>query len=198
MADVRSLTGVPPASAFSSSSGTPIVVDRDAGTAYVMKSDGSVAAISGGSGGVPTSRTINTTAPLAGGGDLTDNRTLSVSAFSSGASGIVPASGGGTTNFLRADGTWSAPAGGGGASATAYVAFTGAPNTRQTANVVAASVTPASIISVGWGAVLNTDDNDPELDDITFNAIPGTGSFTLVASCQNEFLGRCRVNYTVA
>ncbi len=28
--------------------------------------------------------------------------------------GIVPASGGGTTNFLRADGTWAAPAGGGG------------------------------------------------------------------------------------
>ncbi len=28
--------------------------------------------------------------------------------------GLVPASGGGTTNFLRADGTWAAPAGGGG------------------------------------------------------------------------------------
>lgn len=30
--------------------------------------------------------------------------------------GLVPASGGGTTNFLRADGTWAAPAGGGGGS----------------------------------------------------------------------------------
>jgi hypothetical protein len=64
--------------------------------------------------GVPTSRTISTTAPLAGGGDLSADRTLSVSTFSSGASGIVPASGGGTVNFLRADGTWAAPAGGGG------------------------------------------------------------------------------------
>ena len=35
-------------------------------------------------------------------------------AFSSGAAGLVPASGGGTTNFLRADGTWAAPPGGGG------------------------------------------------------------------------------------
>jgi hypothetical protein len=30
--------------------------------------------------------------------------------------GLAPATGGGTTNFLRADGTWAAPAGGGGAS----------------------------------------------------------------------------------
>jgi hypothetical protein len=32
------------------------------------------------------------------------------------AKGLAPASGGGTTNFLRADGTWAAPAGGGGVS----------------------------------------------------------------------------------
>ena len=30
--------------------------------------------------------------------------------------GLAPASGGGTTNFLRADGTWAVPAGGGGLS----------------------------------------------------------------------------------
>ena len=30
------------------------------------------------------------------------------------AAGVAPASGGGTTNFLRADGTWAAPSGGGG------------------------------------------------------------------------------------
>ena len=34
----------------------------------------------------------------------------------SGAAGLAPASGGGTANFLRADGTWAAPAGGGGGS----------------------------------------------------------------------------------
>ena len=33
--------------------------------------------------------------------------------FTSGAKGLAPASGGGTTNFLRADGTWAAPGGGG-------------------------------------------------------------------------------------
>lgn len=34
--------------------------------------------------------------------------------FTSGAQGQVPASGGGTSNFLRADGNWAAPGGGGG------------------------------------------------------------------------------------
>lgn len=34
--------------------------------------------------------------------------------FTSVAGGLVPASGGGTTNFLRADGAWAAPPGGGG------------------------------------------------------------------------------------
>jgi len=33
-------------------------------------------------------------------------------AFGSSTKGVVPASGGGTTNFLRADGTWAAPSGG--------------------------------------------------------------------------------------
>jgi len=34
-------------------------------------------------------------------------------AFGSSTKGVVPASGGGTSNFLRADGTWAAPSGGG-------------------------------------------------------------------------------------
>lgn len=38
----------------------------------------------------------------------------SIPTFTSSARGLAPASGGGTTNFLRADGTWAAPAGGGG------------------------------------------------------------------------------------
>lgn len=38
-----------------------------------------------------------------------------LSLFTNLSSGIVPGSGGGTTNFLRADGSWAAPPGGGGA-----------------------------------------------------------------------------------
>ena len=37
--------------------------------------------------------------------------------------GLAPASGGGTTNFLRADGTWAAPAGGGGGGASPILSW---------------------------------------------------------------------------
>jgi len=43
---------------------------------------------------------------------------------STGDAGLAPASGGGTANFLRADGTWAAP-GGGGATNLTYTAATG-------------------------------------------------------------------------
>ena len=46
--------------------------------------------------------------------DLTGTQaTALLDTFTSGAKGLVPASGGGTTNFLRADGTFAAPGGGG-------------------------------------------------------------------------------------
>jgi hypothetical protein len=69
--------------------------------------------------GVPAARTISTTPPLTGGGDLSANRTLAISDFvASGASsarGAVPDPGAtpGTTKFLREDATWAVPAGGG-------------------------------------------------------------------------------------
>ena len=48
-----------------------------------------VITISGGGGGVPTTRTISTTAPLTGGGDLSADRTLAVSAATTTAQGVV-------------------------------------------------------------------------------------------------------------
>ena len=82
------------------------------GTVNFLRADGTWAAPP--SGGTPTTRSIATTAPLTGGGDLSADRTLAISSFAGSAAGAVPASAGGTTNFLRADGTWAAPAGGGG------------------------------------------------------------------------------------
>lgn len=47
--------------------------------------------------------------------DLTGTQaTTLLDTFTSALKGLAPASGGGTTNFLRADGTWAAPSGGGG------------------------------------------------------------------------------------
>lgn len=85
-----------------------VVPSSGGGTANFLRADGTWAAPPG---GVPTSRLINTTAPLTGGGDLSVDRTLAINNFTSSTAGAVPASGGGTTSFLRADGTWAAPTG---------------------------------------------------------------------------------------
>lgn len=66
--------------------------------------------------------------------------------FASGAAGLVPASGGGTANFLRADGTFAAPASGGAiVKVVAAVKTDTATVTGTTpATVFSASITPAS------------------------------------------------------
>lgn len=46
------------------------------------------------------------------GGTQTFTNAIVAPAFTSGAAGLAPASGGGTTNFLRADGAWAVPSGG--------------------------------------------------------------------------------------
>ena len=48
-----------------------------------------VASLGGGGGGVPTSRTISTTSPLVGGGDLSANRTLSIPQATSSVNGYL-------------------------------------------------------------------------------------------------------------
>lgn len=56
------------------------------------------------------------------GGDIEEltgtQATTLLDVFTSALKGLAPASGGGTTNFLRADGTWASPPGGGGAPTT--------------------------------------------------------------------------------
>ncbi len=59
----------------------------------------------------------NNTGASADPADLTGTQaTALLDVFGTAAKGLAPASGGGTANFLRADGTWAAPAGGGGGS----------------------------------------------------------------------------------
>ena len=60
-------------------------------------------------------------------------------AFGSSTAGLAPASGGGTTNFLRADGIWAPPPSGGGGS-SAYSSLTGVPATLATLG----TLTPAA------------------------------------------------------
>jgi uncharacterized protein YndB with AHSA1/START domain len=68
--------------------------------------------------GTPSTLTLTTTNTV---GTNTHCHALSIANFTTSAAGLAPASGGGTTNFLRADGSWVAPSGGG---LDAYAALT--------------------------------------------------------------------------
>jgi hypothetical protein len=63
----------------------------------------------------------------AGAGDIEEltgtQATTLLDVFTTSLKGLAPASGGGTTNFLRADGTWAAPAGGGGGGASPLIGW---------------------------------------------------------------------------
>lgn len=83
--------------------------------------------------------------------DLTGTQaTALLDTFTSGAKGLVPASGGGTTAFLRADGTFAVPAGGGGgATDLTYVAAT---RTIESSTGVDAVLPLVSITAAGLAA----------------------------------------------
>jgi hypothetical protein len=102
----------------------------------------------GGAPGVPTTRNVSTTAPLTGGGSLSADLTLAISAFtgdtgSGGLAGAVPAPGSGDAaagKFLKASGGWAVPGGGSGgamvqiakavlASPAATITFSSIPGT---------------------------------------------------------------------
>ncbi len=98
--DVRQTVGVPPASAFSSAHGTPLVVDIASGTIYYMDAAGAVqAATGGGGGGAPTGASYLT---LGLDGGLTAERVLTagtnITFVDTGANGTltINASGGGS------------------------------------------------------------------------------------------------------
>ena len=68
--------------------------------------------------------------------------------FTSALKGLAPASGGGTTNFLRADGTWAAPPGGGGSSLTVQDEGSTLSTAVTSLNFVGAGVTATGTTAV--------------------------------------------------
>lgn len=121
--------------------------------------------------------------------DLTGTQaTTLLDTFTSSLKGLAPASGGGTTNFLRADGTWAAPAGGGGGTVTdvSVVTANGVSGTVANSTTTPAitlslgAITPTSVAATGTvtGSNLsgtNTGDQTITLTgDVTGS---GTGSF---------------------
>lgn len=80
----------------------------------------------------PATRSIGTTAPLTGGGDLSGDRTLSINDCTATAKGAVPTPPNNTTTFLRGDCTFAAPGGAGPVAPTIYTG--GSPVTLAATN----------------------------------------------------------------
>lgn len=75
--------------------------------------------------------------------------TADLNLFTTSLQGLVPGSGGGTTNFLRADGTWAAPTGTGTVTTVSVVSANGLAGT-----VANASTTPALTLSTTITGIL--------------------------------------------
>jgi hypothetical protein len=58
-------------------------------------------------------------------------------------------------------------------------------------------VTPASNVMLMWGSPTVDDENSPDMDDINFRTISGTGSFTAIASSQDAFGGPLKLHYLI-
>src|SRR5215475_4285371 len=137
------------------------------GTTTFLRADGTWAAPTG----AGSSLTVGTT-PIGGGATgqvLYDNAgilgvytqaslTAYINAFTPTTAGTVPASGGGTTTFLRADGTWVVPPGGG---ATGRVLYNSAglvgeyTQAQLTGQILAFTPTTAGVVSASAGGTTN-------------------------------------------
>lgn len=141
---------------------------------------------------VPGTRTISTTAPLTGGGDLSANRTLAISDFvgdsgAGGTKGAVPAPAAGDAaagKFLKADGTWAAAGGAGSApfSDATGIVMNSADNTKifqisASGITTGNTVTAASPIATGSFTFARQDAAQTFTGDqkVTGNAIASSG-----------------------
>ena len=95
--------------------------------------------------------------------------TAALNAFTSSLQGVAPSSGGGTTNFLRADGSWAAPpgsGGGGGMTQIAQVVVSGSSTTDISFTSIAGTYTSLYVVLQG----ISSTTNYSETVDVTFNS----------------------------
>ncbi len=172
-----------------------VVTASGGGTSNFLRADGSWAVPPGTApGGTVTSVGVsasgaNSLAITVGGSPITSsgNITITPNRFGTSTPGVVPASGGGTANFLRADGTWSAPPVNGtvtsvgltsSGAAAASITVSGSPITSSGA----ITITPHIFTSSATGVVPSSGGGTTNFlrADGTWSAPPGitTSSFT--------------------
>lgn len=133
--------------------------------------------------------------------DLTATQATSLlDTFTSSTKGLVGASGGGTTNFLRADGTWAAPSGGGGGLTLTEIEvdFGTKPIRSKKFTITAAGVTGTSkiIVTPSGNVATGRVGDDWEWDSIATSAKAGSGQFTLTCFASGKVAGKRKFYYT--
>ena len=121
--------------------------------------------------------------------------------FTAVADGFAPLSGGGTTNFLRADGTWASP-GGGGLGGSVTLDFGAAPGGTYVAEtVVDGGITAGSRVNV-WVQGTTADHNAVEhaliAGNLGLSVVPGTGDFTIHAASDLRLTGDVSLRWEAA
>lgn len=125
---------------------------------------------------------------------------IAPSVFSSSVAGIVPASGGGTTNFLRADGTWAAPIGGSGSVTNVSVVtangFAGTVATSSSTPAITLTTTASGVLKGSSSALVAATSGTDFAPGTSANATglvlstTSTGALTAYggAACINQFI----------
>lgn len=115
--------------------------------------------------------------------------------FTSSLKGLVPSSGGGTTNYLRADGTWAAPAGSGVSSTSAAETSADSVNNTEANILEIGPITVASgqkVCLLGFCEVVKDSGTTSRLATLRLRrhtGTPVTSGSVLVGECRAQLVG---------
>lgn len=134
--------------------------------------------------------------------DLTGTQTTALlDTFTSTLKGLAPASGGGTSNFLRADGTWATPPGGGGGGGTfgsTNVTFSG-NNHSVIASIADTGVSAGSNILLSVSVPSTRDLDEMEMAPVVAavgTITAGVGFDIIAVSIDGDAEGTYSIRYT--
>lgn len=190
---ITALTGDVTASGPGSVAATLATVNSNIGSFtysnITVNGKGLVTAASSGAAPVTTLSAVGAS-PNANAATITGN-TLNLQPFSGAQPGVVTASGGGTTNFLRADGTWASPPGTGSGNFGAALFSGGFQNGTGSVYFYQQSPSQADWIATIPGPTLTTNFSNGfgtvvgasgDLPGITIPSVPATGVLRITAT----------------
>lgn len=167
----------------------------------VLHGDGTWGPTGAGTGTVTSVAVTGDAVITVGGSPITTAGTivLTTNQFSSGTKGVVPASGGGIVNFLRADGTWQAPPGSGSAliTITGDASGSGTNTVPITLNTVNANVGTFNNVTVNGKGLVTAASNVAYLTSNQLITLSGavTGSGTTAITTTITPTGVVAANY---